>query len=234
MFNTDKKYFINKPFKNTDFISKTLSRTEKTELKKLIKQGILKYQIYGEQIPSLINEKYNYQVIMFFEIEIANIKKSYLINELLQKTIPAPCIFKFTDNKNICYGFADKRLSQTNNNEIVIDENYVSDIFTINTTQNEYLNYFNIKNKTNKRCFYTELLIKTFVADNMKLISNLNLVFDSKLWYNEEQKLNFYFKLKELKKLSGLIITVNTAKEKVAINNKIKDLITELKTFYTD
>ncbi|MCR4662906.1 MAG: DUF4391 domain-containing protein [Endomicrobiaceae bacterium] len=234
MFSIDKKYFINKPFKNTDFINKTLSRAEKIELKKLIKQGVLKYQIYGEDIPSLINETYNYQVIMFFEIEVTNIKKSYFINDLLQKTILAPCIFKFTDNKNICYGFADKRLSQTNNNEIVIDDNYVSNIFTINTTQNEYLNYFNIKNKTNKRCLYTELLIKTFIADNIKLISNLNLVFDSKLWYSEEQKLNFYFKLKELKKLSVLIITVNTAKEKVAINNKIKDLITELKTFYTD
>ncbi len=232
MFNTDKKYFINKPFKNTDFINKTLSRTEKTELKKLIKQGTLKYQIYGEQIPSLINEKYNYQVIMFFEIEIKNIKKSCFINELLQKTIPAPCIFKFTDNKNICYGFADKRLSKTNNNEIVIDENYVSNIFTINTTQNKYLNYLDIKNKTNKRYFYTELLIKTFVADNIKLISNLNLVFDGKLWYNEEQKINFYFKLKELKKLSVLITTVNTAKEKVLINNKIKILIEDIKSFY--
>ena len=206
MFNTDKKYFINKLFKNTDFINKTLSRKEKTELKKLIKQGILKYQIYGEQIPSLINEKYNYQVIMFFEIEIANIKKSYLINELLQKTIPTPCIFKFTDNKNICYGFADKRLSQTNNNEIVVDENYVSNIFTTNTTQNKYLNYLNIKNKTNKRCY--------------------------NLWFNEEQKIKFYLKLQELKKLKDLILTLNIAKQKVAINNKMKILTDEIKSFY--
>ncbi len=232
MFNTDKKYFINKLFKNTDFINKTLSRTEKTELKKLIKQGILKYQIYGEEIPSLINEKYNYQVIMFFEIEIANIKKSYLINELLQKTVPAPCIFKFTDNKNICYGFADKRLSQTNNNEIVVDENYVSNIFTTNTTQNKYLNCLNIKNKTNKRSFYTELLIKTFVADNIKLISNLYLVFENNLWFNEEQKIKFYLKLQELKKLKDLILTLNIAKQKVAINNKMKILTDEIKSFY--
>jgi hypothetical protein len=232
MFNIDKKYLINKLFKNTDFISKRLQRKEKTELKKLINQGILKYQIQGEEIPSVINEKYNYQVIMFFEIEIANIKKSYLINELLQKTIPAPCIFKFTDSQNICYGFADKRLSQTNNTEIVLDNIYTSNIISIHNKQEKYLFFNNIKNKSNKRSFYMELLIKTFVADNIKLISNLYLVFENNLWFNEEQKIKFYLKLQELKKLKDLILTLNIAKQKVAINNRMKILTDEIKSFY--
>lgn len=233
MFKVDEKYLIDKDFKPGDFVVKDLSRSDKKKLKETIKKATLKYQIKGEEIPSLIDETYNYQVIMFFEIELNSIKSANYINNLLQKeVIKAPCVFKFYDISSCCYAFADKRLSKQEEEVVVVDNSFTTSPQPNNTVQDSRLFYENIKNKNNKRSFYTELMVKSYVLDNTKLIQDLTTVFDTSLWYDEYKKLNFFKQLRELQTLKLQQSKTVIAQEKVQLNSRMKKLIEEIRKYY--
>lgn len=235
MFKVDEKYLIDKDFKPGDLVAKDLSRSDKKKLKETIKKATLKYQIKGEEIPSLIDETYNYQVIMFFEIELSSIKSANYINNLLQKeVIKAPCVFKFYDVSSCCYAFADKRLSKQEEGVVVLDNSFMTSPQPNNTVQDSRLFYENIKNKNNKRSFYTELMIKSYVLDNTKLIQDLTTVFDTSLWYDEHKKLNFFKQLRELQTLKLQQSKTVIAQEKVHLNSRMKKLIEEIKEYYKE
>jgi hypothetical protein len=235
MFKIDEKYLLNKPFKPSDFIHKDIARNDKKRLKEIIKSANLKYQIKGEEIPSVMDENYNYQVIMFFEIELNNIKNAVFVNNILQKqVIKAPCVFKFSDMTSFCYAFADKRLSLQESKEIVIEDTVISRIQALANFTDERLKFANIKNKSNKKTFYTELMVKTFIVSNIKLVSDLESVFDVSLWYDERKKMELFYKLKALSKLQELQLKTSVQKEKVEINSQMKILIEEIKEFYKE
>lgn len=233
MFGIEDKYIVNSHFKPTDFVHKELNRADKKRIKETIKSGILKYQIKGEEIPSIINETYNYQVIMFLEIELNNLKSATYLNNILQKeVIKAPCVFKFYDISSCCYAFADKRLSMQEEQTIVLDNTFVTTPQPINAKLDARLLYENIKNKNNKRSFYMELMIKAYVLNNSKLIQDLTTIFDTNIWYNEAKKIEFFCKLKELQGLKDKQAKTVIAQEKVELNTRMKNLIGELQCYY--
>lgn len=233
MFKIDGKYLIDKEFKPSDFVAKDLSRSDKKKIKETIKRAILKYQIKGEEISSLIDETYNYQVIMFFEIELSSLKSANYLNNLLQKeVIKAPCVFKFKDSSSCCYAFADKRLSMQEENVIVIDNSFTTTPQPNNAEQDTRLFYGNLKNKNNKRSFYTELMVKTYVLDNSKLIQGLTTIFDTSLWYDEYRKMDFFKQLRELQAMKLQQNKTVIAQDKVELNRKMKKLIEEIQGYY--
>jgi len=233
MFKIDEKYSIGKDFKPSDFVARDLGRNDKKKLKEVIRKGTLKYQIKGEEIPSLIDETYNYQVIMFFEIELNSIKSAIYVNNLLQKeVIKAPCIFKFYDVSSCCYAFADKRLNMTEENAVVIDSMFVTTPQPNNAEPDTRLLYENIKNRNNKRSFYTELMVKTYILNNSKLIQDITSVFDTQIWYDETKKMDLFYKLRELQGLKDKQGKTVIAQEKVELNTKMKKLIEEIKKLY--
>lgn len=235
MFGIEDKYIVNSHFKPTDFVHKELNRADKKRIKETIKSGILKYQIKGEEIPSIINETYNYQVIMFLEIELNNLKSATYLNNILQKeVIKAPCVFKFYDISSCCYAFADKRLSMQEEQTIVLDNTFVTTPQPINAKLDARLLYENIKNKNNKRSFYMELMIKAYILNNSKLIQDLTTIFDTNIWYNEDKKIEFFYKLKELQGLKDKQSKTVIAQEKVELNTKMKNLIGELQCYYKE
>lgn len=235
MFGIEDKYIVNSHFKPTDFVHKELNRADKKRIKETIKSGILKYQIKGEEIPSIINETYNYQVIMFLEIELNNLKSATYLNNILQKeVIKAPCVFKFYDISSCCYAFADKRLSMQEEQTIVLDNTFVTTPQPINAKLDARLLYENIKNKNNKRSFYMELMIKAYILNNSKLIQDLTTIFDTNIWYNEAKKIEFFCKLKELQCLKEKQAKTVVAQEKVELNTRMKNLIGELQCYYKE
>ena len=235
MFGIEDKYIVNSHFKPTDFVHKELNRADKKRIKETIKSGILKYQIKGEEIPSIINETYNYQVIMFLEIELNNLKSVTYLNNILQKeVIKAPCVFKFYDISSCCYAFADKRLSMQEEQTIVLDNTFVTTPQPINAKLDARLLYENIKNKNNKRSFYMELMIKAYILNNSKLIQDLTTIFDTNIWYDEAKKIEFFSKLKELQGLKDKQAKTVIAQEKVELNTKMKNLIGELQCYYKE
>lgn len=232
MFNLDEKYKLNKSFKASDFITKELAKGDKKRIKEVIKSAVLMYQIKGEEIPSLIDDTYNYQVIMFFEIELDKLKNAVFVNNILQKQIKAPCVIKFCDNISCCYGFANKRLNMVTDNEVVFDNVCISALFSKSDKMDNRLNIENLKNKSNKKTLYTELMVKTYILSNLKLVGNITSVFDTDIWYNEKKKTDFFNMLLELQLLRQKKARTNMPKEKVEINTKMKEVIDNIKSYY--
>ena len=100
MYNLPDKYLANKKLSQKDMLQKALSSQTRTKLKDYVKSVVLMYQIAGEEIPSVINDEYNYQVIQFFDIEITDIKKASFVATAYQEIIKSPCIIRLFDAKN--------------------------------------------------------------------------------------------------------------------------------------
>ena len=126
MFNISEKYKIELEVKLTDFIPKQLNQNDKRRIKDVIKSVRMTYQIAGEEIPSLVNDEYRCQVIQFYEIELENVKDANFIANTYQSLIKPLCVIRLYDGKDEVFSFADKRLSQTEENQIVIEDSYLS------------------------------------------------------------------------------------------------------------
>lgn len=92
--------------------------------------------------------------------------------------------------------------------------------------------YANIKNKNNKRSFYTELMVKTYILNNSKLIQDITSIFDTQIWYDETKKMEFYYKLRELQACKEKQARTVIAQEKVQLNTQMKKLIACLRSFF--
>ena len=55
-----------------DLIPKEFKPDVKKKIKESVKGVTLSYQIMGEDIPSLVNDEYNFQVIQFYDFEREN------------------------------------------------------------------------------------------------------------------------------------------------------------------
>lgn len=100
MLGINEKYKVNKKISISTFINKDLDSKEKSRLREYIKSIVLTFQISGEEIVSVVNEKVNCQVIMFFDVEIKNIKNARYVGEILQRQIKPLCLIRlFDDNK---------------------------------------------------------------------------------------------------------------------------------------
>lgn len=68
MLSLPDKYKIGKKLPIKDFIPKEIKPDVRKKIRDSVKSVILSYQIMGEDIPSLVNEEYNYQVIQFYNL----------------------------------------------------------------------------------------------------------------------------------------------------------------------
>ena len=126
MFGIDEKYYINKKMGLSHFIPKDLKTSSKKRLKEALKGVTLKAQIKGEEIPSRIDENYNCQVIMFFDIELSHIKEAKFVGDILQKEIKPLCVLHFYDDKDEVYHLAEKRLHMVEKDQIVVESTVVT------------------------------------------------------------------------------------------------------------
>ena len=127
MRNLPKKYEVNKKIDKKNFLSSDLKPNEKKKLKESLKKVTLTHQIQGEEIPSIINNEYNCQVILFLDVELDSIKNAKFISEIIQNQFKPFCVINIYDENKQRYSFAYKRLNiQENQNIITIkskDEN---------------------------------------------------------------------------------------------------------------
>lgn len=234
MFNISDKYKIDKVYKPGDLYPKNtllITRGDKTRIKKVVKIAILKYQIKGEEIPSLLDSLYNCQTIIFFEIVLDNLRSANFVNKILQLLIPNPCVFKFYDNQRFCFGFADKRLNQQDRKSIIIENTILSKPYAINEDIEPCLNFENIKNKLNKKTFYYELMVKSFFLSNNNYGFDEDKILNSTFWYDENKKMAFFKDLLTLKALEEEKRHLVLDREKFALNQHIAELINKIKQY---
>lgn len=168
MFSLPGRYRVDVNVALKDFIPKDLKPNDKKRIKDAVKSVELEYQIAGEEIPSVNNEEYRCQVIQFYDIEVANIKEANFLAVTYQNRIKPLCVIHMHDTKDEVYSLAIKRLNQTDDMQMVIEQSLLTSKYMMGVPDSNrdrllsYLNYAKLKNKVDKVQFYKELFYKNF------------------------------------------------------------------------
>jgi hypothetical protein len=228
MFDIPKRFETNLDVKLRDFIPKELNPNDKRRVKEVTKSVKMTYQIAGEEIPSLVNEEYRCQVIQFYEIELESIKEANFIANIYQNLIKPLCIMRFYDSKDEEYSFADKRLSQTEENQIVVEDVYMSQKYPYGLPGEgigkylEYLSFDKIKNKTDKLAFYREWMYKIYLLEHKSAFEDVEKIICNNAWYSTARAEAIYKKFVELVGAREKAAKAQINSEKMKANKAVK------------
>lgn len=237
MFNIPEHYKTNVKLALKDFIPKDLKPDDKKRIKDIIKEVRLMYQITGEEIPSVINNEYRCEVIQFYDMELQSIKAASYLASVYQNLIKPLCIFHMYDSQYELYSFAVKRLNQTDDNQIVIEDSILTENYPVGLPDDgrnrllEYLDYMQIKNKTNKINLYKEWYYRTYMIMNESAYSNTERILDGNGWYDSEHMELLYTYYKKLVDTRGMLKKAITGTEKMNLNKEIKKVIQNIDTY---
>ena len=228
MFDIPKRFETDLDVKLKDFIPKGIDQNDKRRISEATRSVKLTYQIVGEEIPSLVNDEYRCQVIQFYEIELENIKDANFIANTYQSLIKPLCIMRLYDSKDEEYSFADKRLSQTEENQIVIEDAYLSQKYPYGLPGEgigkylKYLSFDKIKNKTDKLAFYREWMYKTYLLEHKTAFADVESLLKNNAWYSAARAITIYQKYTELVKARDAVTKAQTNAEKIKANKEVK------------
>ncbi len=237
MFNIPEHYKTNVKLALKDFIPKDLKPDDKKRIKDTVKEVRLMYQITGEEIPSVINNEYRCEVIQFYDMELQSIKAASYLASVYQNLIKPLCIFHMYDSQYELYSFAVKRLNQTDDNQIVIEDSILTENYPVGLLDDgrnrllEYLDYMQIKNKTNKINLYKEWYYRTYMIMNESAYSNTERILDGNGWYDSEHMELLYTYYKKLVDTRGMLKKAITGTEKMNLNKEIKKVIQNIDTY---
>ena len=174
MFNIPDRYRVDVNVALKDFIPKDLKPNDKKRIKDAVRNVKLEYQIAGEEIPSVIDAEYRCQVIQFYDMEVANIKDANFLAATYQNLIKPLCVIHIHDAKDEVYSMAIKRLSQTDDMQVVIEQSLLTDKYMMGIPDSSrerllaYMNYVRLKNKNDKVQLYKEWFYKAYMIVNEK------------------------------------------------------------------
>ena len=228
MFNIPDRFKTDLDVKLKDFIPKDLNPNDKRRIREATRSVKMSYQIAGEEIPSVVNDEYRCQVIQFYEIELENIKDASFIANTYQSLIKPLCVMRLYDSKDEEYSFADKRLSQTEENQIVVEDAYLSQKYPFGLPGEgigkylEYLSFDKIKNKTDKLAFYREWMYKLYILENKAAYSDVEVILKNNIWYSSTRAVSIYRKYVELVKAREDVSRAQINIEKIKANKAVK------------
>ena len=234
MFDLPDTYRVDVKVALKDFIPKDLKPNDKKRIKDAVKSVRLDYQIAGEEIPSVNNEEYCCQVIQFYVIEVANIKDANFLASTYQNLIKPLCVIHMHDTKDEVYSMAVKRLSQTDDMQIVVEQTLLTDkyMFGIPDSNRDrfmtYMNYATVKNKIDKVQLYKEWFYKAYMVVNEKAYIHTDKLLDGNSWYDADRTARICQKYVELVTSRGKLKTSVTNAERMKINKEIKTEIQAL------
>lgn len=234
MFDLPDTYRVDVKVALKDFIPKDLKPNDKKRIKDAVKSVRLDYQITGEEIPSVTNEEYRCQVIQFYDIEVANIKDANFLASTYQNLIKPLCVIHMHDTKDEVYSMAVKRLSQTDDMQIVVEQTLLTDKYMLGILDSNrdrfmaYMNYSTVKNKIDKVQLYKEWFYKAYMVVNEKAYIHTDKLLDGNIWYDSDRTARICQKYVELVTSRGKLKTAVTNAERMKINKEIK---TEIQVF---
>ena len=234
MINMPERYEVNQEIKLKNLILKEFKPDEKKKIKEYVKSVTLKYVINDEEIQSVEDDRYIFKVIQYFDFEISDIKKAGFLANLYQEAIKSPCVLRFYDNSKEVYSLALKRLNQNDRNEIVVTDTVMTEIFDLsmsNSAKREVegaLDYSKILNRTNKVNFYSEMFIRNYILKNQKYYQKSGNILESLIWYDKNKTINIFEKFKNIVMYKEKMKSTIKNSEKVEINKKIREIISEL------
>lgn len=229
------QYYLYKQFDVKSIIPKGLKPNEKKRMQDHIKQVSLDWQLVGEQVPSREDDEINCKVIMFFSIELINIKHASFIANLLQHHLKGFVILRLYDKEAEVYSFAIKRLHAIQKDEIVIEESYLTNklplIYT-HTTKNllkAYTTYDAIQNKLDKYNIYLEIVTKAFIISHAKSFQSFEALLNrNQLWMDKNLTKDTLMRYKQLADLKNIATQQTKTSDKLKLNAEIKHLLNYL------
>ena len=234
MFDLPDTYRIDVKVALKDFIPKDLKPNDKKRIKDAVKSVRLDYQIAGEEISSVNNEEYRCQVIQFYDIEVANIKDANFLASTYQNLIKPLCVIHMHDTKDEVYSMAVKRLSQTDDMQIVVEQTLLTDKYMLGIPDSNrdrfmaYMNYSTVKNKIDKVQLYKEWFYKAYMVVNEKAYIHTDKLLDGNTWYDSDRTARICQKYVELVTSRGKLKTAVNNAERMKINKEIKKEVQEL------
>lgn len=228
MFDLPDTYRVDVKVALKDFIPKDLKPNDKKRIKDAVKLVSLDYQIAGEEIPSVNNEEYRCQVIQFYDIEVANIKDANFLASTYQNLIKPLCVIHMHDTKDEVYSMALKRLSQTDDMQIVVEQTLLTDKYMLGIPDSNrdrfmaYMNYSTVKNKIDKVQLYKEWFYKAYMVVNEKAYIHTDKLLDGNIWYDSDRTARICQKYVELVTSRGRLKAAVTNAERMKINKEIK------------
>ena len=132
------------------------------------------------------------------------------------------------------YSLALKRLNQNDRNEIVVTDTVMTEIFDLSISSSVKrevevaLDYSKILNRTNKVNFYSEIFIRNYILKNQKYYQKSGNILESLIWYDRNKTINIFEKFKKLVICKEKMKSVIRNSEKIEINKKIREVISEL------
>ena len=217
-----------------NLILKEFKPDEKKKIKEYVKSVTLKYVINDEEIQSVEDDRYIFKVIQYFDFEISDIKKAGFLANLYQEAVKSPCVLRFYDNSKEVYSLALKRLNQNDRNEIVVTDTVMTEIFDLSMSSSAKrevegaLDCPKILNRTNKVNFYSEMFIRNYILKNQKYYQKSRNILESLIWYDRNKMINVFENFKNLVMYKEKIKSTIRNSEKVEINKKIREIISEL------
>lgn len=234
MFDLPDTYRVDVKVALKDFIPNDLKPNDKKRIKDAVKSVRLDYQIAGEEIPSVNNEEYRCQVIQFYDIEVVNIKDANFLASTYQNLIKPLCVIHMHDTKDEVYSMAVKRLSQTDNMQIVVEQTLLTDKYMLGIPDSNrdrlmtYMNYAAVKNKIDKVQLYKEWFYKAYMVVNEKAYIHTDKLLDGNTWYDSDRTARICQKYVELVTSRGKLKMAVTNAERMKINKEIKTEVHEL------
>ena len=234
MFDLPDTYKVDVKVALKDFIPNDLKPNDKKRIKDAVKCVRLDYQIAGEEIPSVNNEEYRCQVIQFYDIEVVNIKDANFLASTYQNLIKSLCVIHMHDTKDEVYSMAVKRLSQTDDMQIVVEQTLLTDKYMLGIPDSNrdrlmaYMNYTTVKNKIDKVQLYKEWFYKAYMVVNEKAYIHTDKLLDGNSWYDADRTVRICQKYVELVTSRGRLKAAVTNAEKIKLNKEIKTEIYQL------
>lgn len=234
MFDLPDTYRVDVKVALKDFIPNDLKPNDKKRIKDAVKSVRLDYQIAGEEIPSVNNEEYRCQVIQFYDIEVVNIKDANFLASTYQNLIKSLCVIHMHDTKDEVYSMAVKRLSQTDDMQIVVEQTLLTDKYMLGIPDSNrdrlmaYMNYTTVKNKIDKVQLYKEWFYKAYMVVNEKAYIHTDKLLDGNSWYDADRTVRICQKYVELVTSRGRLKAAVTNAEKIKLNKEIKTEIYQL------
>lgn len=234
------EYAVHKPFQINTFMTTDLTPKEKKRFKEAVTSIKLEYQIIGEAVPSLINEQYDCQAILYFNIGLNTLKDASFVSQIIQKLVKSLCVVKFSDPKEqFVYSLAHKRLNQQDKTQNVIEDAILTiqmsslHMDVAESLMAEYVDYHKLRNKSNKLSMYLEMLVKTYIISHLYAWSGSRQLLHSNAWYNIKDMLVILEKYKYLVELCKDKKKAITISEQAKINSELKITYNYL-NFYMD
>lgn len=228
----NEKYKIDKRIPIKDLIPRELKPADKKKIKDNVKSCVLRYQITGEEIPSVINSEYNVQAIQFYDFELVDMKKVAYIANLYQGIIKSPCVLRLHDSSKEVYSLALKRLNQNDGMQITVTDTlitkecYETMLSAEKKELESYIALDNLVGKQDKVTTYLEMYVKAYILTKDKVYAGSKEFLERQdIWYSESKVRGLYADLRALELLRLSLSKASGNVEKIRINKDVRGII---------